>query len=563
MKGPAIGAVARTLGLIWAGYCALTGGGHSLSAQNQQVLRVTTRLVIANVVVHDRKGAPVADLTRDDFTILDGGKEEKIAVFSVNSRQAMQGPLEPLPANVFSNRVARQGGIPASVAVILVDGLGMDYVELAYARQQLTKFLSQLQPQDRVALYALGRQLRVIQDFTSDPSPLLEALRQYRGQVTGATDLTSRNEAPPTHSLGLPDRGAATATLFEAGLVDLLNSRSTGYQRLRGLDAIQAIANHLSGLPGRKSLIWLTVGLPLPQEFPPRIDLHHPESGGGNPLLEKKVRETILALNQADVAVYPVDARGLFTNPDFNAENEGRVHFEEGAHGRTLDFMNLQIQTMIYWAGGTGGRAFYNTNDLRGALRTALDDSEVTYSLGYYPTHGQWDGRYRPIKVRVNRESVEIHHRQGYFALADAPIEEKGRIALLKEAGQNPLDATGVGVTVRLRKFKSDAGDQLEIAVSVDPHNVTFQAANGKRTVLFDLWAGQYSNQGEPLGGISKTVAADLKEETYQKLMRERLNLTLNEKVERGAEELRVVVRDAHSGLVGSVKIPLSVSPAQ
>jgi hypothetical protein len=63
---------------------------------------------------------------------------------------------------------------------------------------------------------------------------------------------------------------------------------------------------------------------------------------------------------------------------------------------------------MIYYATETGGRAFYNTNDLKDAIRKALEDCELTYTLGYYPDHGQWEGRYRTIKVLVNRKDVEV-----------------------------------------------------------------------------------------------------------------------------------------------------------
>jgi hypothetical protein len=219
--------------------------------------------------------------------------------------------------------------------------------------------------------------------------------------------------------------------------------------------------------------------------------------------------------------------------------------------------MNAQTYAMKSMADETGGRAFYNTNDLKNALRRSLDDSELTYVLGYYPSHGEWDGKFRPIKVLVKRQGVNVRHRQGYYARTGLPVENTDRLALLKDAAENPLDATGVGVTVRLRPFKSDAGDQVEVIVSVDPRDLTLQPENGRWTGLVDVWSAQYSNKGEALAGISKTVAADLKEGTYQKVMQEGLSVLLKATVEREAQELRVVVRDAPSGAVGSVRIPL------
>jgi hypothetical protein len=317
------------------------------------------------------------------------------------------------------------------------------------------------------------------------------------------------------------------------------------------------MADHLSGFPGRKGFIWLTDAVPLPRPCQAVIELNNAGAGGGNPLVAEKFEQMLQALNQDDVAVYPIDARGLFSDPDFDASREGRPPFELGASGSALSGMNCIISGMIYLAQQTGGRAFYNTNGLAEAMRTALDDSELTYTLGYYPSHGQWNGEYRPIKVRVKREGVGVRYREGYFAGAETQVENKDGVTVLKEAAQNPLEATGVGVTVRLRPFKSTVGEQLKITVSVDPHDLAFDLVNGRWTGLFDVWAAQYSQQGKPLGAILKTASWNLKEEDYQQVMREGLSLTFNEMVKRGAEELRVVVRDAPSGSLGSVKVPL------
>jgi len=530
---------------------------------DQQVLRVTTHLVVVNVVVHDKKGAPVAGLTRDDFKIFDGGNEEKISVFSVEQRGALQGPVEPLPPNVFSNRIARQGGTPTSVAVILLDGSETRFEDLAYARQQLIKFLSQLQPQDRVALYVFGRRLNIIQDFTSDPSPLVEAIRQYQHPASGESGAGPQQEAPDMPRQGLSGSAALAATRLDTAMFDLGNTRSrderrvdllaADYRRLNLLEALAAIANHLSGLPGRKSLIWLTGAVPLPQTFDV-FSLGHP-GVGGNPLVEGRVRKTILALNQADVALFIVDARGLFTNPAFSAESRG-----PDLHGRTLDAMTFQIQAMIYWAQETGGRSFDNTNDLSGAMRTALDDSEIAYTLGYYPSHGQWDGRYRAIKVRVNIPGVEVRHRLGYFAstAGAGSVKKKDRMAALKEAARNPLEATGVGVTVRVRPFKgANGGYKIEINVSPELNDLAFEHVNDHWRGLIDIMAGQYSKQGRSLGGTTKTVSANMTNPSYQGLMRKGLTIGLYQDVARGAEEVRVAVRDGLSGATGSVRMPL------
>src|SRR5260370_2137977 len=123
--------------------------------QNQPTIRVTTRLVQVNVVVHDRKGEPLSDLKKEDFTILDKGKEQKVAVFAVDSIDAPRKAWPALPPNIFSNRVQRPAS-PTSTTVILFDGLTTRFQAQAYARGQIVKFLGEIQPHNRDALYLLG-----------------------------------------------------------------------------------------------------------------------------------------------------------------------------------------------------------------------------------------------------------------------------------------------------------------------------------------------------------------------------------------------------------------------
>ena len=193
-------------------------------------------------------------------------------------------------------------------------------------------------------------------------------------------------------------------------------------------------------------------------------------------------------------------------------------------------------------------------------MRTALDDSEITYTLGYYPSHGQWDGRYRSIKVRVNIPGVEVRHRKGYLASPEpaGPAATKNRMAMLKEAALSPLEATGVGVMVRLTPFKGPTGaHKLEIDISPDLNDLVFQQVNGRWIGLFDVLAGQYSKEGKSLGGTRKTLSENLTNATYQEIMRKGLTITFYQDLARRAEEVRVAVRDGLSGSTGSVKITL------
>jgi len=128
-----------------ASLCALGMAG---VAQEPPTLRVTTHLVQINLVVHDKKGQPVADLTRDDFVLVDQGQPQKISIFSVDSGRPLPAPgraaaAKPaaLPPNYFSNRLERPSGTPSSATVILFDGLNTRFEDQACARSELVKFL--------------------------------------------------------------------------------------------------------------------------------------------------------------------------------------------------------------------------------------------------------------------------------------------------------------------------------------------------------------------------------------------------------------------------------------
>ena len=109
-----------------------------------------------------------------------------------------------------------------------------------------------------------------------------------------------------------------------------------------------------------------------------------------------------------------------------------------------------------------------------------------------------------------------------------------------------------------MRPFKgTNGGYEIEIYVSPDLNDLTFQQENGRWTGLLDVLAGQYSKQGRSLGGTTKTVAGNMTNATYQEVMRKGLMVSFYQDVARSAEEVRVVVRDGLSGSTGSVKIPL------
>src|SRR5579864_1308055 len=344
----------------------------SLLAQQQEpppvTLKATTRLVQVSVVVHDKKG-PVADLKKEDFQIKVDGHVQPITVFSVDSAGTLPVSAQPLPPNTFTNRLEQRPGTPSTVTIILLDGLNTRFADQAYAKQQVVKYLESIEPGDHIGLYALGGTLRVLHDYTSDSTELLRKLADYKGGALPGTPSPGQPFGGDSLLLDQWVRGGGSPAERSFYMTN----------RIEGtLHAIEFIANHLARLPGRKNLIWVSGGFPLTIGFENLAQF-------SNPAVDQRtfgdeVNRTVQAVNNANMAIYPVDARGLMVNPQFNAERRGGDIRRPPAMAPMVGVRNQE--SMQELASRTGGHAYINTNDLKNAIRDAVSDSQVTYTLG-------------------------------------------------------------------------------------------------------------------------------------------------------------------------------------
>ena len=172
------------------------------------VFRSGAHLVQVNVVVHDKHGAPIADLTKDDFTLLENGKPQAISFFSVDSSKAITAAPKPerLPFNTFTNALALHENVPTNVTVILIDLLNSSVGDQMRARTGLLKFLGQIQSQDRLAIFAMTQHgLALLHDYTSDSAALIERLHSARPQASTTYDVSLANSSleQDLHAMGL------------------------------------------------------------------------------------------------------------------------------------------------------------------------------------------------------------------------------------------------------------------------------------------------------------------------------------------------------------------------
>ncbi len=516
-------------------------------APQEVVLHATTRLVQVSVIAQSH-GEPVSDLKKEDFQIRDNGKLQNISMFSVDSASGAAGalphPVEKLPPNIFTNELEQKPGTPTSVTIILLDGLNTAWKDQAYARNQVVKFLQTVEPGDRVGLYLLGNGLKVMHDFTSDATDLIAKLGTYKGQLL--PDLAaSEGAVMDTDALGLNNwtrAGGASGAERDYYTIDRV---------LGTLRAIEFIANHLARIPGRKNLIWVSGGFPMDIGLDSLAAWRDPSRE--QRAFTEDIDRTVRAVNNANLAIYPVDARGLVVDARFSAENQKIDVKPKLGMGPVVK----NQQTMSELASRTGGRAYYNTNDLTHAIRDAVADSRVTYTLGFYPTSDNMSGKFHKLEVKVvERSGVNLRYRKGYFDEAEKPLDPKTRMAEMKDAVIDPLEATSLGLVVGIKPDPNDKSQAI-VVVKVDQKGISLEHNAERWSGKLDVVFVQKNNRGQQFAPVNETIDLNLTKPTYDKLVKEQgLLFQKSVTLVPQARELRVVVRDGPSGTLGSVTVP-------
>jgi VWFA-related protein len=533
-------------------------------------LKFTARaeLVLVPTLVTDKSGNHINGLKKEDFTVLENGAEQKVATFEeiTTDSQRWSRPRNPNP-NEFSNML---GGQPANrrVTLIVLDLLNTAFVDQAYARKDLLKYLTQsVDQREPTALYTLTRSgIHIIHDFTSDPRVLVAALHKVKGDAAQMVDDAGTVEAitgsaSPDGSAGLVDAGAVAteAQQMQAMLEDAELNFQSFQQRLAityTLQAMQQVAQALAGFPGRKSLIWASGGFP----FNVSDNTMQLAPAGRDTLSDvlPMYERTWDLLNNAQIALYPVDVKGLQVvgTPTASVRNPGR-NYTRNMTNRDLD-TRATLQT---FAAMTGGRAYYNSNDLVKGFQNAVSDSAEYYMLGYYLERSNTKPGWRKLAVKVKREHVEVRARNGFFVTNTTVDPENSRNNDISSALQSPLDFTSLALTARWDKVeagKEPGKKRVHYAMHLAPDPALIDRADDNHLVL------DFVVMAKTAQGKSVDQPTDQKYDAH--LTPEKLS-TMSQGIDyKGALELapgeysvRFVIRDDLSGRVGSVAAPLKV----
>jgi VWFA-related protein len=518
-------------------------------------IQTIARQVVLDVVVTDSRGRPVLGLKPSDLLVTEDGAPQSLASFTEHTDTSDTRLPPPLPPNTFADHAPLTGN--GTITVILFDELS--FVDAAYARYEVDKFMKTLQPGMPICIFKLDWYgLHLVQDFTTDPSTLRAAVDSKRN---------APNLQPPRYM----------------------------YQLNLRQNAMQALASYLSGFSGRKNLIWFNSG------FAPQVGI-----GGPNGLFPDQQsffddpKGTIDVLTLSRVALYPVDARGLVV--------DARRGFE----------ITVEDGELADVAGQTGGKAFYNTNGLKEAVVEVVDNGSKYYTLAYDPTNANWDGRFRTIKIKLVNNAIadaiagsqpvqlklplHLEYRQGYLA-TPLPVSRPaaaGTRRLIAYSPKGDPDGPGAAIATPLQhamafsaitpfqilfqahllpqptpqKLKRHAPAPKDnylqpkwlhtqfrnyvVHYSVDTKDIAFTSPSiGSYHANIEFIAVVYDDFGEQVNSVVTTVPLDLGPNEYVHAMRSALGLDQTIAIPtHGNYFLRLGLHDLTSGHLGALEIP-------
>jgi len=552
--------------------------GQSNENQSTLTVRANTRLVVVDVVATDNKGEPVTGLKPGDFIVQEDGTEQEVQVFSFHQPgsepPAATGPFAApgrLPRGVYTNVPQyRTGG---ALNVLLVDALNSNFVDQAAARDAMLKFLEKLPAGEPVAIYLLGNKLTLIQDFTSDPEMLKKAIAGLKQPKSRA--MTNAADSMVTAQLPMGSAAAETVGSMPGllrGLAEFRDQQSAAQADVRvsiTLDALNALARSLAGYPGRKNLIWVSETIPI------TIAVGRTRANS-NRDYSAAVERTENLLSNAQVAIYTVDSRAIAGSTQFNVAGDPNPISAPQSEKQTLrgeagavasiesDDRVSTRSTMNDLAEKTGGRAFYNTNNLEGAVRKSIEDGSTYYTLGYYPANKNWDGKFRRITVKTERPGVKLHYRQGYFAIEPqsyAKLDASQKSSDLAQALSLSFPvSTALRFQAAISPPSAETKNKVLVNYAVDPRQISFELqSDGLQHASIDCAVIIYSQKGEALQTLSNTMNGSLKPEEYQRVMERSFPCRQTFDLGPGEYLLRLGVRDTRTGLIGTLDAPLTI----
>jgi VWFA-related protein len=560
-------------------------------------VRVTSRIVYVDVVVHDAAGHLVRGLTQKDFQLSEDSKPQTIDYFVAHSYDlsASRPVPAPLAKNQFSN--VPVAGPAGSVNMILFDMVNSAPQNQQYARKQMLNFLKALPPGQQIALFVLSDQLHVYQSFTGSSDLLTAAakminpanLRLFQSDAEQQNDIEYLGRLED--AMGGRDPANAVQTL--ANMLTQENETSAEIRQRITLSAFAEIANAASGYPGRKNLYWLSDSFPFSIALQSTYNITAPVTFStlNNPDLpvadNAAVQDTAKLIANSQIAVYPISTLGLEVG-GVGVENSGsstaslagtslQAAGSYGANsvkhtmGDTLaqQFINRSTLhgAMEDIAHETGGEAVFGSNDLAGALRRTMEDGSNYYTLAYQPQNHDWNGAFRKIKVQLAERGYSLTYRQGYFAFANDVTNQDTADEL--NAALQPGAPQSTLLLIKSAVELPDASNPYVLVdTTVDPAGIHFStdAAGTRHGRLLVLLValnngenGKDAVQPDSPPQTSGSLHLDFTPDQYQAILKTGIQFGLKLPLKPGNYRLRLGVSDMNNHRLGTLDMPVKI----
>jgi VWFA-related protein len=535
-------------------------------AQHDEPATFKTRvnLVVVPVVIRNRKGDAVGNLTKEDFTLYDKGKVQEITRFAVEKT----APGEIKESN---KTIATPDGqnapldIPDRFVAYVFDDIHIDFGDLVRAREAAARNMAQLARSDRAAIFTTSGQVE--QEFTDDRDKLNATLLKLRprpiARVGGGrqcpdisyyqADLIQNKHDPDAMQaaivetivcMNLQNPGAAQqAQQFVDGMS--MQVLTAGQQESRvALLVIKEVIRRMSGTPGQRIVILAGPGFITPE-------------------LQQDKTEVMDRAVRANVIVNTLDARGLYTDSIYDASRQ--INTTASLRIKAMidrQAASAQADVMAELAAGTGGTFYHNNNDFDEGFRRLATAPEYVYLLQFSPQNLKFDGSYHSLKVSLkNAGPLTLEARKGYYApkhLEDVAETAKREI---EEALFSREEMSDLPVQLKTQFFKS--GDQtakVAVLAHLDIKKLKFRKADGRNNDNLTVVSGLFDRNGNYVQGITKTIEFHLKDETLETRLGQGVTVRTSFDVKPGTYLVRLVVRDSEGQLMsaanGAVEIP-------
>jgi VWFA-related protein len=512
--------------------------------------------VLLPVLVTDNKGVPIYDLKQEDFIVKADKDPQPIASFEAPPKitRTIHPPVAAAAPVEFSNIGSER---PRHVTIIALDPKNTPFNELKPTNDAVLHYLTK----------SIGSNEPIELIWFNDGK--IEILRRFTTDYAALADVLEKTKFPADTNYEIP---IDTSKMVDMGDLLLRKSKMLLREQERQMQrrveedkanllamSMMTTAAYYRAIPGPKTLLWVSHGFRLRQQTPVLSDGGTmANSGRGTPttLWENAFKE----LANANIAVYPIDARGLAAPNDISDKSDVDSTVMEGPGSRVTAQVkaNFEYVSALNWiAAETGGIAFTNSNGFETAIDRAIADSQGAYMLSFrVPTN--FKPGWHPIKVQLQRKGIQVVTRPGFWL-------EKGKsrnnAETIEAALSAPFAMTGLPVMVRWTEVKqpnAKGKSQIGFQVAV-PSAMPTSPDFSQHRVSMQVRAVAYDHDQKPITGTKRDITMDLDETALQKLMKSAVSYSGSLELPAGEYEVAFAVRDNVSGRVGSAMASLTV----